>query len=170
MIGSVPNVTRHGAERRLTGRMVLLIIVAFFGIVILVNVAMVRAAITTFGGVDTPSSYQAGLTYMSEEAAAAAQNRRNWHVDARIVPDAAGFVIEVDLHDAGGSPIVGAEIDGELAHPVDERRDVPLKIAEVGAGIYRAEAQPAAGQWILDLMVLKKGERLFRSRNRVIVP
>ena len=53
-------------------------LLGFFGLVIVVNLVMVRAAISTFGGVDTPSSYQAGLAFKAEEAAAAAQNARGW--------------------------------------------------------------------------------------------
>ena len=68
--------------RPITGRMVLAALVAFFGFVMLVNIVMVRAAITTFGGVDTPSSYQAGLAFKAEEAEAAAQAARNWTVEA----------------------------------------------------------------------------------------
>ena len=59
-------------------------LVAFFGLVMVVNVVMVKAAISTFGGVDTQSSYQAGLAFKAEEAAAAAQNARDWPVDATL--------------------------------------------------------------------------------------
>jgi nitrogen fixation protein FixH len=43
--------------------MVLAMLIGFFGLVIAVNLVMVRAALSTFGGVDTPSSYQAGLHF-----------------------------------------------------------------------------------------------------------
>jgi nitrogen fixation protein FixH len=42
--------------RKLTGRHVLLGLVAFFGVVFAVNAVLVRAAISTFGGVETVSS------------------------------------------------------------------------------------------------------------------
>ena len=67
---------RAGAGRPLTGRAVLAMLLGFFGLVIAVNLVMVRAAISTFGGVDTPSSYQAGLAFKAEEAAVAAQDAR----------------------------------------------------------------------------------------------
>ena len=72
--------------RPLTGRMVLVLLLAFFGLVTVVNVFMIRAAISTFGGVDTPSSYEAGLNYKAEESVAAAQSARHWDVSASLVP------------------------------------------------------------------------------------
>ena len=52
----------------------LIALVVFFGVVAGVNGIMIRAAVTTFGGVETGSSYQAGLAFERELAAAQAQN------------------------------------------------------------------------------------------------
>ena len=64
---------------------------------------------------------------------------------------------------------VPATIAAHLAHPVDERRDVPLQFDQVGAGLYEGTAHADAGQWILDFEISRGGERFFRSRNRVII-
>ena len=53
-------------QRELTGGKVLLWLVAFFGVVFVVNGVLVRAAISTFGGVETLSSYKAGLQFEQE--------------------------------------------------------------------------------------------------------
>ena len=47
-------------QRPLTGRTVLICLIAFFAVVAIVNGIMIRAAISTFGGVETGSAYQAG--------------------------------------------------------------------------------------------------------------
>ncbi len=39
---------------------------------------MMTAAISTFSGVETANSYQAGVTFAREEAAAVAQEARHW--------------------------------------------------------------------------------------------
>ena len=49
--------------REVTGRMVLVCLVAFFAVVAGVNAVMIRAAVSTFGGVETESAYQAGLAF-----------------------------------------------------------------------------------------------------------
>lgn len=166
----LPTVRMAASDRPLTGRAVLLMLVAFFGLVIAVNVVMVRAAISTFGGVDTPSSYQAGLVFKAEEAAASAQNARGWRVTARLNPSPEAIVATMDIHDAAGLPVAGADVVARLAHPIDERRDVALAVNEIGAGEYRGKGAVASGQWILDIEITKGGERLFRSRNRVVIP
>jgi nitrogen fixation protein FixH len=156
-------------ERRFTGRMALVLLIGFFGFVTLVNIVMIRAAVTTFGGVDTPSSYQAGLAFTADEAAAKAQARRDWNVTAEIGSNAQGALISIDVQDGAGQAVTGAEVEAHLAHPIDERKDVILAIREVGSGKYAGRAEAVAGQWKLDIEVSKRGERLFRSQNRVSI-
>ena len=64
------NVQNEKHPREITGRMVFICLVAFFAVVIGVNFVLVRAAISTFGGLETESSYKAGLAFGSEIAAA----------------------------------------------------------------------------------------------------
>jgi len=154
----------------LTGRKVLLILVAFFGVVMVVNVVMVRAAISTFGGVDTPSSYQAGLAFKAEEAAAAEQNARRWQVTATISGMAQGAKVMVAVLDEAGRPVTGDAVVATLAHPIDERRDIVLTLTEMAPGVYSGTAQTEPGQRNLDIEIRHGGERLFRSINRVSVP
>ena len=59
--------------RELTGRAVLFWLVGFFALVFGVNAVMVKAATSTFGGVETTSSYKAGLKFKDEIAAAERQ-------------------------------------------------------------------------------------------------
>ena len=61
---------------RLTGRMVLLCLVGFFGVVFGVNGILVHEALSTFGGVDTDSAYQAGRMFEQDVAMAKAQDAR----------------------------------------------------------------------------------------------
>ena len=64
---SEPNEDREpslrSAVREVTGTTVLICFVGFFGIVATVNAIMMHAAITTFAGTETSSSYKAGLAY-----------------------------------------------------------------------------------------------------------
>jgi nitrogen fixation protein FixH len=160
--------TESGA-RRITGRMVLIALLGFFGFVTLVNIVMVHAAITTFGGVDTPSSYQAGLAFRAEVAEAEAQAARSWQVDVRIVPTADGTAVSLDVRDGDDHPVTGAEVIARLAHPIDERRDVTVPVTEMASGRYQGRADAEPGQWTLDIEIAKGGHRMFRSRNRIAI-
>lgn len=157
------------ADRPLNGRAVLVMLVAFFGLVMVVNVFMVRAAISTFGGVDTPSSYQAGLVFAADEEAARAQAARNWSVRAHLDAISGGDAIVIDVHDGDGHPVTGADLTVRLAHPIDERQDIEVPMEEVGGGAYRGATPVELGQRILDIDIARGGAMLFRSRNRVVI-
>lgn len=151
--------------RPLTGRTVLMCFVAFFGVVFTANFFLVRAAVTTFGGVETESSYKAGLAFKAESEAAAAQDARHWQVDAHVEPGK----VEVAARDAAGRPLADVELAATLRHPTDRRFDVTLDPVAVAAGTWRASDDITAGQWELVIELSRAGERLFRSTNRVVI-
>ena len=155
--------------KQVTGWTVLLCLVGFFAVVAGVNAIMIRAAVSTFGGVETESSYKAGLAFAKELAAARAQDALHWHVQVGLSPQSDHHRIELLVRDTEGKAPAGIAAVARLSHPTDRRADIALELPEISAGRYAAEASPAAGQW--DLIVeLTRGEaRLFRSKSRVIV-
>ncbi len=161
---------RFAPAGTLTGRKVLAMLIAFFGVVIVVNVFMMEAAIRTFGGVDTPSSYEAGRAFEGEEARAAAQAARSWQVSEHLSPSGDEQVLSVEVLDDAGAPVTGIDVHATLAHPIDERRDVVLAMTETGPGTYRGRGIVTPGVWQIELLVDRDGQQLFKSRNRVLVP
>ncbi|MBW7960942.1 FixH family protein [Bradyrhizobium sp. BR 10261] len=159
------------ATRPLTGTKVFLILVAFFGVVIGVNVTMMKLAIATLPGTDVDSPYAAGLAYDREISAAQDQASRKWQVNAHIERRADGnAVLQVEARDASGQPLTGLKFAGRLERPTDKRADLAVGLAEAGIGIYRGNAAAVApGQWDLVIEGDAKGERVFLSRNRVIL-
>jgi nitrogen fixation protein FixH len=153
------------SQRPLTGRMVLFMLLAFFGVVIGVNMIMMRLAIQTLPGTDVDSAYSASLAYEKEIAAAHDQNARNWKVDANIRrgPDG-GATLEVAARDNSGKPVSGLKFHGRFERPTDRRADLPVALAETGNGIYRGSAPLIApGQWDLVLEGDAAGQRMFLS-------
>lgn len=163
--------TLRGIGRKpLTGRSVLLMLVGFFGFVTIVNVVMIRAAISTFGGVDTPSSYQAGLDFKSEVSAAEAQRALGWTVDGQVAAAASDSrTLTVTITDKTGEPVSDIELVARFAHPVDTRRDVVLAMHPVGRGVFTGTGAVSQGRWRIDMDAFRDGERMFRSHNRVVV-
>ena len=159
------------SQRPLTGRMVLFMLLAFFGVVIGVNMIMMRLAVQTLPGTDVDSAYSASLAYEKEIAAAHDQNARNWKVDANIArgPDG-GATLEVAARDNSGKPVSGLKFHGRFERPTDRRADLPVALAETGIGIYRGSAPLIApGQWDLVLEGDAAGQRMFLSKNRVLL-
>jgi nitrogen fixation protein FixH len=162
-----------GGRRRpkeVTGRTVLVCIVAFFAVVALVNAVMIRAAVSTFGGLETESSYKAGLGFAREIAASQAQQQRRWNVTARLAPAANGETsIELSLNDASHQPLAGYQASARLSHPTDRRRDRVIELSPAGAGRFSARLAVEPGQWDLMVDIHRGAERLFRSRERIMV-
>ena len=159
------------SERPLTGRKVLVMLIAFFGVVIVVNVTMMKLAIVTLPGTEVDSAYTASLGYEKEIAAAHDQNARNWQVDAHIQRGTdGGATVQVEAHDTSGRPMTGLKFQGRLERPTDKRADLPVELAEVGIGVYRGSApRVAPGQWDLVLEGDAAGQRMFLSKNRVVL-
>ncbi len=156
--------------KEVTGRTVLVWLVAFFGIVAAVNVVMIRAAVSTFGGLETESSYQAGLAFAREAADARAQNALHWQVDARLTPvhDGASDIV-IDARDADGRPLAGLAATARLVHPADQRDDHLMTLRQTSPGEFRGITPAAAGQWDLVIELARDDTRVFRSKNRVLL-
>jgi nitrogen fixation protein FixH len=162
---------RHDRQpREITGRMVFLCLVAFFGVVTAVNAVMITAAVSTFGGVETESSYKAGLSFAREASAAEAQRGRGWQVDARIHRQADGRArFELVARDAGQQLLGNLDAALVLIHPTDRRLDRKIAMTTAALGRFTGSGTPAPGQWDLLIELTRDGERLYRSRQRVIL-
>ena len=155
----------------LTGRTVFFLLVAFFGVVIGVNLVMMKFAIQTLPGTEVDSAYSASLAYEKEIAAAHEQNMRNWQVDAHVQrgPDGAA-TLQVEARDDDGRPMSGLNFQGRFERPTDRRADRVVVLAETGLGVYRGAAPAIApGQWDLVLQGDSAGRRMFLSKNRVVL-
>ena len=159
------------SQKRLTGRHVLFILLAFFGVVIGVNVTMAKLAIKTLPGTEVDSAYTASLGYEKEILAARDQSARNWKVDAHIERLAGGAaLLQVEARDRDGRPVTGSKFQGRFERPTDKRADLAIALAEVGIGIYRGRLDAVApGQWDLVLEGDNASGRMFLSKNRVLL-
>ncbi|NEV00387.1 FixH family protein [Bradyrhizobium uaiense] len=159
------------AARPITGRFVLITTVAFFAIVISVNMVMMRLAITTLPGTEVDSAYSASLAYQREIVAARQQNERDWQVQAHIDrrPDGTA-AIALEARDRAGTPLTGMNFLARLERPIDRRADRAIEVSEAGLGSYRGHADGvAAGQWDLVIEGDADGRRMFLSKNRIVL-
>jgi nitrogen fixation protein FixH len=159
------------SPKPLTGFKVLLMLIAFFGVVIGVNVTMMQLAIKTLPGTEVDSAYSASLGYEKEIAAARDQEARHWQVDAHVERAADGTaVLRVEAHDRDGKPVTGLKFLGRFERPADKRADLSVALAEIGIGVYRGRGETIApGQWDLVLEGDSAAGRMFLSKNRVVL-
>ncbi|MGP0088851.1 MAG: FixH family protein [Xanthobacteraceae bacterium] len=162
--------TTSTRARELTGRTVLVCFLVFFGVVGAVNAVMIRAAISTFSGLETESSYQAGLAFENEVTAAHAQEALHWQVNGRVSRKADGMVtVALDVKDRAGAVPAHLAASARLAHPTDARFDRQISLDQVAPGRFTGVTDAQAGQWDLIVDLGNSEERLFRSRSRVLL-
>jgi nitrogen fixation protein FixH len=155
--------------RGLTGRMVLAIIIGFFGTVAAVNALMVHFALSTFRGEVADHPYEVGLAFNGEIAASRAQNERNWTVEAYLRNAAHGRTLEVSMRDSAGDPISDLEVVATFAAPVDARLDRRVDLTPIAEGRYAGAMPVTSGAWDLEIQSRRNGEVLFQSKNRIKV-
>jgi nitrogen fixation protein FixH len=152
--------------RVITGRTVLIYFVTFFGIVFAMNFFMVRVAISSFSGVETESSYKAGLTFKNDVAAAQAQDALHWAVEANIQRGETSRII-LSARDVKAQAVSGLKTDVILAHPTDKRRDVAIEFVETTAGQFQSLTPLPEGRWDLVIGLKRGDETIFRSKSRI---
>lgn len=156
--------------RELTGRAVLLWFLGFFGVVFAVNGVLVHAATSTFRGMETGSSYKAGLMFKEEVESAVRQNSLNWHVGGHLSRDGSGETrLDLSVADAKGTPLAGLTAVAHLAHPADAHLDQTFELSRTAAGAFHGTVSASPGQWELTVDLSRGADRLFRSRSRVTV-
>ncbi len=163
----------HILDRRMphrwSGWTILIVLLAFFGVIFAVNGVMVYAALSTLSGTDTDSAYQAGLQYEQEVAQAQAQDARRWQVDGKLTPSATGERVDLSARDAAGRPLSGVDASITFERPTDRRLDRSVALVEDGAGRFHGSTELAAGQWDLVIELTRDGAQMFLSKNRVVL-
>ncbi|MBS0476642.1 MAG: FixH family protein [Proteobacteria bacterium] len=143
-----------------TGRHAAVIIVAFFAVVISVNLYMAREAITTFGGVVVENSYVASQEYNGWLHEAAAERALGWSAKAHRRGD--GRLV-VTLEGAPGDATLG----GDAWHPLGRLPDRALKFDRQPDGSFVSEQVLPSGRWVARLEA-KAGAKRWRTEEDVL--
>lgn len=134
-------------QKQLTGGHVLAMLVAFFGVIIGVNLLMAYLANSTWSGLVVANGYVASQSFDKDLARAKAQELLGWNV---------GFVagenlIKLTFEDAKGAGIDSLTITGDLERTVTDKQDQKLAFTHLGAGVYSASALLTPGVWEVEV-------------------
>lgn len=143
--------------RPFTGRHIAIILIAFFGVVIAVNLLMARLAVGTFGGTVVDNSYVASQNFNDWLAQARSERALGWRV--AVSRDATGQV-RVVATDAQGQPLSDTLVTAVARHPLGRRPEQALAFAPAGTG-FRSTAPLGSGRWHL-LITIRRGGQAMR--------
>lgn len=135
---------------KFTGRHMAIIMVAGFGIVIAVNVAMAAVAIGGFQGVVVENSYVASQQFNGWLGQAEKARALGWQVTP--ARDEDGFVTLTTAGVPAGTRFVGA-----LRRPLGEKAFADLTFRPVADGTWRSDQPVAAGRWLIRLSAQAEG-------------
>ncbi len=129
--------------KRFTGWHACAVLIAFFGVVVAVNLTMAVFATRTFGGVVVENSYVASQKYNGWLAAAKRQEKLGWTIHPELDGERR---VSVSLS------VDGAQVRGFARHPLGRAGDIPLTFAFEG-GALRSDQRLPSGRWDVHLLV-----------------
>ncbi|MCP1198658.1 FixH family protein [Notoacmeibacter sp. MSK16QG-6] len=149
-----------------TGRHMLMIMIAFFGVVISVNLTLAFFASKSWTGLVVQNSYVASQNFEKERVRQAAQMARGWQIGANVED---GF-LTVTLKDGDGKSIERAAVTASLSGVMYDRDDQTVELPALARGGYGREVQLHAGEWIAELTVDARGLDPWQGSVRFSVP
>ena len=159
------------AEFRLKGVHVLAMMVAFFAVIIAVNMVFLTFAVRSFPGEHEEKSYMQGLNYNDRLAARERQEALGWVVEideARLQGTDATIVLAFKSN--SGEPIFDLDVAATLERAVDDDADIQLAFERMQPGAYRAVAANAGpGQWRLKGNAIDQREATFEFETTLIL-
>ncbi|WP_199556086.1 FixH family protein [Sandaracinobacteroides hominis] len=149
-------------SKPLTGRRVLAIFAAGFGIILAVNLTMAVLATRTFPGMVVENSYVASQNFNAGLEAGRAQQARGW----KVTPEVKDKALLVTARTSAGAALKGAQVEALLTHPLGQVPPVRLALLPGPEGRYSATLPQ--GLWDMELTVQRGGERHW-LRQRIEV-
>lgn len=124
-----------------TGKHFTVIMVAFFAVVIGVNLLMARAASSTFGGVVVENSYVASQEFNTWLAEARKEKALGWSAQATRLPDGRVSVVLTK------APPEGVTLSAVARHPLGRSTDQVLRFKRQADGSFSSERALPPGRW-----------------------
>ena len=135
--------------KEFTGKHMLGTMVAFFGVIITVNLIMARFAVTTWSGLVVPNTYVASQEFNSRAAESRAIAALGYRIDLESGADGLSIV----LTDADGETAFADNLVAQLRRPVGEDQDREL-------------GELLEGEWIATVTATRGDETIYKRGHR----
>ncbi|MGB7203846.1 MAG: FixH family protein [Anderseniella sp.] len=156
--------SQSSQEKQFTGKHMLLLMLAFFGVIITVNLTMATFATSSWTGLVVKNSYVASQDFNRELAEARKQTARGWTGDISYADGA----IVLSLIDNKGDGVSLDSVVADVGRPAFEQVDHKVILTSHGNGIYRAEDRLLPGVWQVSIRA-KSLAGDYRLDKRLII-
>lgn len=150
--------------REFTGRHMLAIMIAFFGVIIAVNFTMAWLAGNSWTGLVVKNSYVASQQYNEKLRQAEAQRQRGWKTKLTYQQG----VFDFRLTDRDGTPLNFNRLTLSVGRPATEVQDRDLVLKRIAPGRYTSRQTLSPGLWAV--VITGSGtNKPFRYERRIHV-
>ena len=148
-----------------TGWHMLALMIAFFGVIIGVNVFMAVSATRTWTGRVVENSYVASQQFNTKLALARTRTAAGWEGGL----DYAGGALRFTLVDGAGKPVALDTVTIAVSRPVGVVGDRTVTLARAGDGSYTVPIDLDTGVWNAAITAAVPGEPDYEHRARLVV-
>ncbi|MDN2567583.1 FixH family protein [Aquibium sp. A9E412] len=148
-----------------TGRHMLLLMLAFFGVIITVNVTMAVFASTSWSGLIVKNSYVASQKFNAKAAEGRAQAALGWQGRLEIADGA----IRYRLVDGDGRALPLGTVTASFRRPVSVDDDRTVTLAAQDRTLHAAAERLGDGVWIAEILSDAGLERPYRDVRRIVI-
>lgn len=157
--------TRAIQPRAFTGRHMLAIMVAFFGVIISVNLLMATFARTSWTGLVVQNTYVASQQFNERVAAQRAQAALGWQGSLTV----ANGEIHYSLTDASGAPVAIDSVTVSFRRPAYEAEDWQVSLQRETDGTFSIATPLRDGIWIVSTEASVTSREPYREARRIVV-
>ena len=138
--------TAHSTRpRAFTGRHMLGAMVAFFGVIVAVNLTMASFAMQSWTGLVVQNSYVASQEFNDRAKAGRARAALGWQGELAYSNGRLRYTL---AHD-NGSAVALTDVQVALGRPAYEADDTTIELAPTGDGGFGSNVELGDGQWIV---------------------
>jgi nitrogen fixation protein FixH len=159
------NASSKAEPKPFTGVHMLIIMVAFFGVVIAVNVVLAVLSSTSWTGLVVENSYVASQEFQGKLDALRSQQALGWTHEFSYADGTARLVVT----DARGQRVdLGAGVELQFNRPIGDSQDQTLKMARAADGSYTAGTELKAGAWDAVVLAPDTPAGYFEMNQRIV--
>ena len=136
--------------KKFTGYHAAAVIVAFFAVVVVVNLVMAQFALSTFSGTVGDNSYVASQKYNKWLDQARNQKEYGWTVSPAL-RKAGKASIAITTSD--GAPLQGATMEAVAEHPIGQSDPFEISFTQAATGEYQSVQPLPEGRWKLKIII-----------------
>lgn len=148
-----------------TGWHMLAVMVAFFGVIVSVNMLMAYYATSTWSGLVVKNTYVASQEFNGKAAGIRAMLATG--IRGKLTVENGEIAYRLTIGDE--KPVEADAVTAHFKRPVGEHQDFVAALLPAGDGRYAANREVLPGDWIVEMIAMKDGETIMHEAIRISV-